>query len=160
MIFFMCSVNYINYSEMMKSIFGKMMDWLRSLFFNKELELCIVGLQYAGKSTMVNSLSTGSFDEDTIPTIGFNHRKMKKGKPSTNSGKINMTLWDLGGQSRFRESWEKYCRDSDVIIFVVDSCDKGTLSVEFSEHRYSQSEPPRPALPLESEGHPAVGAGQ
>lgn len=35
-----------------------------------------------------------------------------------------MKLWDLGGQSRFRESWEKYCRDSDVIIFVLDSQDK------------------------------------
>lgn len=35
-----------------------------------------------------------------------------------------MKLWDLGGQTRFRESWEKFCRDSDVIIFVVDSYDQ------------------------------------
>jgi ADP-ribosylation factor-like protein 8 len=28
--------------------------------------------------------------EDTIPTIGFNNRKVKKGK-------ISMNLWDLGG---------------------------------------------------------------
>lgn len=56
-----------------------MMNWLRNVFFNKELELSIVGLQNAGKSTLVNSISTGSFEEDTIPTIGFNHRELKKG---------------------------------------------------------------------------------
>ncbi len=41
-------------------------------------------------------------------------------------GKVSMKLWDLGGQTRFRESWEKFCRDSDVIIFVVDSYDQST----------------------------------
>ena len=35
-----------------------------------------------------------------------------------------MKLWDLGGQAKFRDSWEKFCRDSDVIIFVVDSYDQ------------------------------------
>ena len=35
-----------------------------------------------------------------------------------------MKLWDLGGQTRFRESWEKFCRDSDVIIYVLDSFDQ------------------------------------
>ena len=38
-----------------------------------------------------------------------------------------MNVWDLGGQVRFRESWEKYCRTSDVIIFVVDSVDLGNM---------------------------------
>jgi small GTP-binding protein len=61
-------------------------------------------------------MSTGKFDEDTIPTIGFNFRTMKKGK-------VSLKLWDLGGQPRFRESWEKYCRTADVIVFVVDSSD-------------------------------------
>ncbi len=34
---------------------------------------------------------------------------------------MQLNVWDLGGQERFRESWEKYCRQSDVIIFVIDS---------------------------------------
>lgn len=40
-----------------------------------------------------------------------------------------MKLWDLGGQTRFRESWEKFCRDSDVIIFVVDSYDQSRFTL-------------------------------
>jgi GTPase SAR1 family protein len=58
----------------MSSWLKKILEWLKGAFFNKELEISIVGLQNAGKSTLVNSLATGSFEEDTIPTIGFNHR--------------------------------------------------------------------------------------
>lgn len=70
--------------------FKKLVDWVRSLFWQKELELSIVGLQNAGKTTLVNTMATGKFDEDTIPTIGLNHRQVTKGK-------IQMKLWDLGG---------------------------------------------------------------
>jgi GTPase SAR1 family protein len=69
--------------------FQKIIDWLKSLFFNKELELSILGLQNAGKTTLVNVLANNKFDEDTIPTIGFNFRKLQKGK-------VEFKLWDLG----------------------------------------------------------------
>lgn len=107
-------------------IWGKLKNaitWLKMLFLKKELDLTILGLQNAGKSTFVNILSNGKFEEDTIPTIGFNYfRKLKKNK-------VDLTIWDLGGQPRFRDSWEKYCRSSDCIIYVVDSADLGNLDV-------------------------------
>lgn len=74
------------------SLFDKLLDmfsWLKNLFFSKELELSILGLQNAGKTTFVNVLANNKFDEDTIPTIGFNYRKLKKGK-------VEFKLWDLG----------------------------------------------------------------
>jgi ADP-ribosylation factor-like protein 8 len=43
-------------------------------------------------------------------------KEMKKGN-------VGLKVWDLGGQPRFRESWEKYCRNVDAIIFVIDSVD-------------------------------------
>ena len=33
----------------------------------------------------------------------------------------------LGGQVKFRESWQKYCRGSDVIIFIVDAADYANI---------------------------------
>jgi GTPase SAR1 family protein len=54
------------------------------------LEIALVGLQNAGKTTLVNTIATGKYEEDTIPTIGFNHRSIKKGK-------VQLKLWDLGG---------------------------------------------------------------
>ena len=28
-------------------------------------------------------------------------------------------MWDLGGQPRFRDSWEKYCRTSSAIFLLL-----------------------------------------
>lgn len=42
-------------------------------------------------------------------------------------GGVQIKLWDLGGQARFRESWEKYCRGADGIVFVLDSSDKNLV---------------------------------
>ncbi len=69
--------------------FERIIEWIKSLFFNKELELAILGIQNAGKTTLVNVMANNQFDEDTIPTIGFNFRKLKKGK-------VEFKMWDLG----------------------------------------------------------------
>ena len=68
-----------------------MMDWLRSLFFREEMEITLVGLQNSGKTTLVNVIATGQYQEDMIPTVGFNMRKITKGR-------VTMKIWDIGGQ--------------------------------------------------------------
>ncbi|KAL0921579.1 hypothetical protein M5K25_008665 [Dendrobium thyrsiflorum] len=84
---------------------------LRCLFFKQEMELSLIGLQNAGKTSLVNSISTGGYSEDMIPTVGFNMRKVTKGN-------VTIKLWDLGGQQRFRTMWERYCRGVSAIIHL------------------------------------------
>ena len=126
-----------------------------SLFFKKEMELSLIGLQNAGKTSLVNVLTTGAFHEDMIPTVGFNMRKVTKGA-------VTIKLWDLGGQvrqpstmlqilssipppqhadehlqlsisfivylqPRFRSMWERYCRGVQAIVYVVDAADHDGL---------------------------------
>ena len=55
------------------------------------MELSLIGLQAAGKTSLVNVIATGSFQENMIPTVGFNMRKVTKGS-------VVIKLWDLGGQ--------------------------------------------------------------
>jgi ADP-ribosylation factor-like protein 8 len=55
------------------------------------MELSLIGLQNAGKTSLVNVLTTGQFQEDLIPTVGFNMRKVTKGG-------VTIKLWDMGGQ--------------------------------------------------------------
>jgi ADP-ribosylation factor-like protein 8 len=58
---------------MASSIFSwwqSVLDWLRGLLFKQEMELSLIGLNNAGKSSLVNVLTTGSFHEDMIPTVG------------------------------------------------------------------------------------------
>ncbi len=70
---------------------------------------------------MINSINTGTY-KDSIPTVGVNNRELKKGN-------VTLKVWDLGGQRRYRESWEKYCATADCIVFVVDSSDKENIDI-------------------------------
>jgi ADP-ribosylation factor-like protein 8 len=45
----------------MFSFVNKVLDWIKSKFFNKELEIAIVGLQNAGKTTLVKAITDGTF---------------------------------------------------------------------------------------------------
>jgi ADP-ribosylation factor-like protein 8 len=40
-----------------------------SLFFKREMELAMIGLNKAGKSTLVEVLASGSFNEDLHATV-------------------------------------------------------------------------------------------
>ena len=111
---------------MFASLVEQMLNWLRSLFFKQEMELTLVGLQNSGKTTLVNIIATGGFSEDMIPTVGFNMRKVTKGK-------VTIKLWDLGGQPRFRSMWERYCRGVNAIVYVVDSADAENIATSKSE---------------------------
>ena len=91
-----------------------LISWLYSIFFQKHLEICVLGLQSAGKTSLVNLLAIGQFSDEMVPTVGFNMRKVK-------SGNVAIKVWDIGGQPRFRSMWERYCRGVSAILFVVDS---------------------------------------
>ena len=120
----------------------KMLDWFKSLFWKEEMELTLVGLQHAGKTTFVNVIASGQFNEvedilraeqdkivkyftvqDMIPTVGFNMRKITKGN-------VTIKLWDIGGQPRFRSMWERYCRGVNAIVYMVDAADPDKIEVK------------------------------
>ncbi|VDM60164.1 unnamed protein product [Angiostrongylus costaricensis] len=75
-----------------------------------------VGLDNAGKTTVLYKLKLGEATT-TIPTIGFNLETVEYRN-------VSFTVWDVGGQQRIRALWKYYFRDTDAIIFVVDSADR------------------------------------
>ena len=117
------------------------LDWLRSLFFSREMELSLIGLQNAGKTSLVNVLSTSTFQEDMIPTVGFNMRKVTKGG-------VTIKMWDLGGQARFRSMWERYCRGVQAIVFVVDAADLDGVDAAKGELHELLAKPSLAGIPL------------
>ncbi|KAL9655231.1 hypothetical protein ABK040_009006 [Willaertia magna] len=126
----------------MLSFIKSILDWVKSLFWKQELELTLVGLQNAGKTTLVNTISFGEMTEDTIPTIGFNMRKVTKGG-------VEIKLWDIGGQSKFRSMWERYCRGVGAIVYVVDSAsDDQTFETAKKELHELVSKPSLASIPL------------
>jgi ADP-ribosylation factor-like protein 8 len=102
----------------MAAIFRRFVEAIRSLFWKQEMEITLVGLQSAGKTTLLSAISDGklSAEKDTIPTIGLNTKKVTKGA-------VTIKLWDIGGQPRFRPMWERYCRGVNAMVYVVDASD-------------------------------------
>ncbi|KAG9440522.1 hypothetical protein H6P81_020687 [Aristolochia fimbriata] len=117
------------------------LNWLRSLFFKQEMELSLIGLQNAGKTSLVNVIATGGYSEDMIPTVGFNMRKVTKGN-------VTIKLWDLGGQPRFRSMWERYCRAVSAIVYVVDAADRDNIPISKSELHDLLNKPSLSGIPL------------
>ncbi len=99
-------------------------------FFKARLPIVMMGLDNAGKSTILYRMQSGQYCE-TIPTIGFNCEKVK-GKLGK-SKNINFTIWDVGGQDRVRPLWRTYAKGSEGIIFVIDSADHETLEESKTE---------------------------
>jgi ADP-ribosylation factor-like protein 8 len=98
-------------------MFTWFLDWLLYMFWATHMNVTIVGLQSAGKTTLLRVLAGGEFTADSVPTVGFNKKVVKKGH-------VSISCWDLGGQPKFRTMWERYCRDVNAIVFVVDAADR------------------------------------
>ena len=90
-----------------------------SVFGAKEQNILLLGLDAAGKTTILYKLRLGEAVH-TIPTIGFNVEAVEYGS-------IKFTMWDVGGQEKIRKLWRHYFRGADALIFVVDSADRDRL---------------------------------
>jgi|EP00769_Ergobibamus_cyprinoides_P000171 ADP-ribosylation factor-like protein 8 len=122
-------------------VFSKFLDFLRGLLFRKSLEIALVGLQGAGKTTLVNALCGDPDADDTIPTVGFNMRSVKKGA-------VQIRAWDIGGQTRFRSVWERYARGCAVVVYVIDATDRDAFAESRAELEALMSKPSLAGVPL------------
>ncbi|KAK0108709.1 hypothetical protein ONS96_002557 [Cadophora gregata f. sp. sojae] len=122
------------------------------------MDITMIGLQNAGKTSLLRVLAVrepyspklspsadipkgGEFTLDSIPTVGFNMKRVQKGH-------VTLKCWDLGGQPRFRSMWERYCRGVNAIVFIVDSADTEALPVAKDELHLLLEKPVLEGIPL------------
>jgi ADP-ribosylation factor-like protein 1 len=91
------------------SLFSKL------LWAKKEIRILILGLDNAGKTTLLYRLKIGEV-VTTIPTIGFNVE-------SVTYKNLAFNVWDLGGQTSIRPYWRCYYANTAAVVFVIDSTD-------------------------------------
>merc|ERR1712098_525187 len=99
----------LNFSSLFQSLFGK-----------RDMRILMVGLDAAGKTTILYKLKLGEI-VTTIPTIGFNVETVEYKN-------IGFTVWDVGGQDKIRPLWRHYFQNTQAVIFVVDSNDRERVS--------------------------------
>ncbi|CAO2601008.1 ADP-ribosylation factor 3 [Lemmus lemmus] len=83
----------------MGNIFGNL---LKSLIGKKEMRILMVGLDAAGKTTILYKFN--------VETVEYKN--------------ISFTVWDVGGQDKIRPLWRHYFQNTQGLIFVVDSNDR------------------------------------
>ncbi|XP_053991006.1 ADP-ribosylation factor 4-like [Hylaeus volcanicus] len=121
---------------------GLALGKLFSRFFGKkEMRILMVGLDGAGKTTILYKLKLGEV-VTTIPTIGFNVETVEYKN-------ICFTVWDVGGQDKIRPLWRHYFSNTQGLIFVVDSNDRERIEGAREElHRMLQEDELRDAILL------------
>ena len=95
-------------------------------FSNQEVRVLILGLDNAGKTTILYKLYSPNRVIRTMPTLGFNVETVKYES-------LNFNVWDLGGQTNIRPFWRCYYENTSAIIYVVDSCDHNRLGLSSNE---------------------------
>lgn len=95
------------------------------LFGKKQMRILMVGLDAAGKTTILYKLKLGEV-VTTIPTLGFNVETVEYKN-------ISFTVWDVGGQDVIRRLWRHYYQNTKGLIFVVDSSDPERIETAAEE---------------------------
>ncbi len=67
----------------------------------KNVTIIILGLDNAGKTTLLHGLKNELPEADVIPTMGFSSSKLK-------SGPFTLQYFDVGGANNFRSVWKNY----------------------------------------------------
>ncbi|EPS68957.1 hypothetical protein M569_05811, partial [Genlisea aurea] len=87
------------------------------LFAKKQIKILFLGLDAAGKTTIVYRLKMGEL-ANAIPTAGTFNLETVEFK------NISFTVWDVAGQFERRSLWRHYIPNTQGLIFVVDSNDR------------------------------------
>ncbi|KAG0457677.1 hypothetical protein HPP92_022834 [Vanilla planifolia] len=91
------------------------------LFAMKEMRIVMIGLDAAGKTTILYKLKLGEIVTTTSNTV-FNVETLEYKN-------ISFTIWDVGGLDKIRPLWRHYIHNTQGLItqgliFVVDSNDR------------------------------------
>ena len=88
-------------------------------------KIIILGIQEAGKTTILYRLSLGQLVK-TTPTIGSNVEELTYNN-------VKFQAWDLGGQESTRTVWDVYYMNTDAVVYVIDSQDDDNFEISKSE---------------------------
>nr|CAD7394184.1 unnamed protein product [Timema cristinae] len=120
---------------------------LSKIFGNKEMRILMLGLDAAGKTSILYPFGTllklgEGQSVTTIPTVGFNVE-------TVTYKNVKFNVWDVGGQDKIRPLWRHYYTGTQGLIFVVDCADRDRIDEARQElHRIINDREMRDAIIL------------
>ncbi|XP_017312247.1 ADP-ribosylation factor-like protein 9 isoform X1 [Ictalurus punctatus] len=77
-------------------------------------QVLVLGLDGAGKTSLLQCFVTGSTEQEVSPTQGFH-------AVSINREELHIEFLEIGGEEKFRDYWPMYLKKARVLVFVLDS---------------------------------------
>jgi len=99
------------------NFFKSAFEWLG--FFQKSANIVFLGLDNAGKTTLLYMLQSDRFTQ-TDSTVHPHQAEVT-------IGNIRFNSYDLGGHLQARKTWREYCGQLDGIIFIIDAADRDRM---------------------------------
>ena len=95
-------------------------------------KICIIGEGGVGKTSLLSLLQGRDVPQERIPTVGL------EVEDSLLSGK-NCSIWDLGGQKRFKFMWQDFLRGAGLAVIVCDSTKENVEKTKEIYDRFERS---------------------
>ncbi|NXN11239.1 ARL10 protein, partial [Indicator maculatus] len=105
-------------------------------------QVLVLGLDGAGKSSVLHYICSHRARKSIAPTYGFNSAQLcVEG--------LEVDLLEVGGSQNMRAYWHHYLSQAHVLVFVVDSVDRSRLLTAREElHMLLDAEPRLPLVVL------------
>ena len=95
-------------------------------------KICFIGESGVGKSSLLKLMQGEMVSNERNPTIGLNINTRNLGS----YGKVS--IWDFGGQNRFRFMWKDFLRGAGLAVLVTDSTEKNISKCKEIFERFSR----------------------
>ena len=100
--------------------------------FTTKSKICLVGEGGVGKTSLLSLLQGKKVPRKRVPTVGL------EVEDSVLNGK-KVSIWDLGGQERFKFMWKDFLRGAGLAVLVCDSTEKGVEKTKEIYNRFERS---------------------
>ena len=95
-------------------------------------KVCLLGENGVGKSSLLSLLQGRDVLKERKPTVGLEIES------STLNPFGKISVWDFGGQERFKFMWKDFLRGSGLTVLVTDSTEENVLKTKEIYERFSR----------------------
>ena len=92
----------------------------------KKCVIIVLGESQVGKTSFINRFNTGSFERDTLTTIGLDF--VVKEMTLEDGTKVNVKIFDTAGQERFRNLTKNFYQKADGAILMYSETDEDSFN--------------------------------
>ncbi|MFX0075536.1 MAG: ADP-ribosylation factor-like protein [Candidatus Hermodarchaeota archaeon] len=95
-------------------------------------KICLIGEGGVGKTSLLSLLQGRDVPYERIPTVGL------EVEDSVLNGQ-KCSIWDLGGQKRFKFMWQDFLRGAGLAVIVCDSTEENVEKTKEIYDRFERS---------------------